>query len=137
MRIFKSILFGLVIFIGAFAYFAPASIIQKYLPNNISTSGVSGTLWNGSIQNLVIDKLNIQNTDWSTNPLSLLAGRLNTDVEVDSYNLKGSFNTSYSGSELHAKDIKLNGELSLLAPYFETYGLTISGLFDAKFKELL
>ena len=137
MKILKSIVFGIVIFIGAFAYFAPASMIQKYLPNTISTSGVSGTLWNGSIQSLVIDKIGIQNAGWQTNPISLLSGKLDTDVQVDSYNLKGTFNTSYSHSKIHANDILLNGDLSILTPYFEVYGLTINGLFDVKFKELL
>ena len=133
----KTIIFGIAIFICAFAYFAPASIIQQYLPNHIYTSGISGTLWNGSVQNLVIDKVGIQNTNWTANPFSLLTGRINTNVKVNSHNLKGSFNSSYSGTELHAKDINLNGELSLWAPYFETFGLTINGFFNAKFKELM
>ena len=36
----------------------------------------------------------------------------------------------------YTKDINLNGELSLLSPYFEHYGLTINGQFDAKFAKL-
>ncbi|MEM7401680.1 MAG: type II secretion system protein N, partial [Pseudomonadota bacterium] len=112
------------------------SIIEKFLPNNISTIGMSGTLWNGNIQNLVIDKVGLQNTKWSANPLNLLLGKVKADVTIDSNNLKGDFATTYAGTDLLAEDVLLNGELSLLAPYFERYGLRINGQFDANFDVL-
>ena len=37
---------------------------------------------------------------------------------------------------MQTKEIDLNGELSLLSPYFEKFGLTISGQFDAQFANL-
>ena len=136
MKIIVKLLLGLVIFIGAIAYFAPASIVENYLPNNISSSGLTGTLLNGSVQNIVIDKISLQNTKWSSNPLSLLAGKVQADVSIDSNNLKGDFETTYAGSAVNTKDIDLVGELSLLNPYFEPLGLTINGQFDAKFNSL-
>lgn len=136
MKIIVKLLLGLVIFIGAIAYFAPASIVENYLPNNISSSGLTGTLLNGSVQNIVIDKISLQNTKWSFNPLSLLAGKVQADVSIDSNNLKGDFETTYAGSAVNTKDIDLVGELSLLNPYFEPLGLTINGQFDAKFNSL-
>ena len=136
MKILIKLFLGLIIFIGAIVYFAPASIMEKYLPSNISTAGMSGTLWNGNIQNLVIDKIGLQNTKWSANPLSLLAGKVNADVSVDSNNLKGDFETTVTGKDIITENIDLNGELSLLSPYFEKLGLTISGQFDAKFDNL-
>ncbi len=136
MKIIIKLFLGLVIFVGAIAYFAPASIIEKFLPNNISTAGLSGTLLNGNVQNIVIDKIGLQNTKWTANPLSLLTGKVQADVSIDSNNIKGDFETTYAGSDVHTKDIDLNGELSLLGPYFERYGLTINGQFDAKFDKL-
>ena len=136
MKIIVKLLLGLVIFIGAIAYFAPASIVENYLPNNISSSGLTGTLLNGSVQNIVIDKISLQNTKWSFNPLSLLAGKVQADVSIDSNNLKGDFETTYAGSAVNTKDIDLVGELSLLNPYFEPLGLTINGQFDSKFNSL-
>ena len=133
MKIVKSLIFGLVVFIGAFAYFAPASIIQKFLPANISTSGISGTLWNGNARTIVIDKIGIQNTKWDASPFSLLTGKVKADVFIDSNNLQGQFETTYSGSVVHTKDLDLNGDLSLFMPYFEQYGLAVSGQFDANF----
>jgi len=62
--------------------------------------------------------------------------KLQADVSVDSNNLKGDFETTYAGSNVQTKDIDLNGELSLLSPYFERYGLTINGQFDAQFANL-
>jgi hypothetical protein len=136
MKILIKLIFGLVIFVGAVAYFAPASIIEKFLPSNISTVGLSGTLLNGNVQNIVIDKIGLQNTKWSANPLSLLTGKLQADVSIDSNNLKGDFETTYAGTNVQTRDIDLNGELSLLSPYFEKFGLTINGQFDAQFVNL-
>lgn len=136
MKVFKSIVFGLVILIGAFAYFAPASIIQNFLPANISTAGISGTLWKGNARTIVIDKIGIQNTKWNASPFSLLTGKVKADVSINSNNLQGQFQTTYSGSAVHTKDLDLTGDLSLLLPYFEQYGLTISGQFDANFINL-
>ena len=136
MKILIKFLLGAVIFVGAGAYFAPASIIEKYLPNNISTVGLSGTLLQGNVQNIVIDKIGLQNTKWKANPLSLLAGKLQADVSIDSSTLKGNFETTYAGSDVQTREIDLNGELSLLSPYFEKLGLTINGQFDAQFANL-
>lgn len=133
MKIVKSLIFGLIIFIGAFAYFAPASLIQKFLPANISTAGISGTVWNGNARTIVIDKIGIQNTKWTASPFSLLAGKVKADVSIDSNNLQGQFETTYTGSTVHTKDLVLNGDLSLIMPYFEQYGLMVSGQFDANF----
>lgn len=136
MKILIKLFLGLVIFIGAVTYFAPASIIEKFLPSNISTVGLTGTLLNGKVQNLVIDKVGLQNTKWSAKPLSLLTGKLQADVSINSNNLKGDFETTYAGSNVLTRDIDLNGELSLLSPYFEKMGLTINGQFDAQFENL-
>ncbi len=136
MKILIKLILGLVVFVTAVAYFAPASIIEKFLPNNISTIGMSGTLWKGNVQNIVIDKVGLQNTKWSANPLNLLLGKVKADVSIDSSNLKGDFATTYAGTDILAEDILLNGELSILAPYFERYGLRINGQFDANFVKL-
>ncbi len=136
MKILKTVIFGAIVFVGAFAYFAPASIIQKFLPGNISTAGISGTIWSGNAQTIVVNQIGIQNTKWSANPLSLLTGKIQADVSIDSPNLKGQFETTYTGSAVRARDLLLNGDLSLLMPYFEIYGLTINGQFDADFEKL-
>ncbi|MGI9227990.1 MAG: type II secretion system protein N [Gammaproteobacteria bacterium] len=136
MKLVLKILVGIVIFSCAFVYFAPASLIQKFLPNEISVSGVSGTVWNGNLQTIVFDQVGIQNTKWSSNPLSLLTGKLQADISIDSNNLKGNLETSYSGTKIRAEDVLLDGDLSLLMPYFEKFGLTISGKFNANFNSL-
>ncbi|MFK7815233.1 MAG: type II secretion system protein N [Gammaproteobacteria bacterium] len=136
MKILLKLFLALVIFTGAIGYFAPASIVEKYLPSNISTNGLNGTLLNGNAQTIIIDKIGLQNTKWSAKPLSLLTGKVQADISFDSNNLAGELETTYSGSDVHNKDIDLKGDLSLLAPYFERYGLIINGNFDAKFKNL-
>ena len=130
MKILIKLFLGLIIFVGAIAYFAPASIIEKFLPSNISVTGLSGTLLNGNVQNIVIDKIALQNAKWTAKPLSLLTGKVQANVSINSSNLEGGFETTYADPEVHTRNIDLNGELSLLSPYFERYGLTINGHFD-------
>jgi hypothetical protein len=136
MKILIKLVLALVIFIGAVGYFAPASMIAKYLPNNISTNGLSGTLLKGNAQTIVVDKIGLQNTKWKAKPLSLLTGKVEVDISFDSDDLTGGLETSYTGSDVYNKDMDLVGDLSLLAPYFERYGLIINGSFDADFKSL-
>ena len=137
MKIIKFSILGLIIFVLGFAYLAPASILKKILPGNVVTAGLNGTIWNGSAQTIMFDQIGIQNTKWSANPINLLTGKVHADVSVDSNNLQGQFETSYSGgSSFKTKDLDLNGELSILMPYFEKFGLTINGQFDAKFDQL-
>ena len=100
MKIIIKLVLGLLIFVGAIAYFAPASIIEKFLPNNISVAGLSGTLLNGNVQNIVIDKIGLQNTKWSAKPFSLLTGKVQADVSIDSNNIRGDFETTYAGLDV-------------------------------------
>ncbi len=97
MKIIIKLFLGMVIFVGAIAYFAPASIIEKFLPSNISAAGLSGTLLNGNVQNVIIDKIGLQNTKWTAKPLSLLIGKVQADVSIDSSNIKGDFSTVLRG----------------------------------------
>lgn len=125
------------IFLVGSAYLAPASILKKFLPGNIATVGMAGTVWNGSAQTIIVDQIGIKNTKWSANPIKLLTGKVQADVSVNSDNLQGQFETSYAGgSTFQTNDLDLNGELSILMPYFEKFGLTINGQFDAKFSQL-
>ena len=60
MKLPYKIIIGAVIFICAFVYFTPASIIQKFLPGNVTTAGISGTVWKGNAQTIVVDKIGIR-----------------------------------------------------------------------------
>lgn len=137
MKILKYSIFILLVSMGAFLYFLPASFFQSFLPTNISVSGVSGTLWDGSARTIMIDKIDIQNTKWDTSLINLLSGKIKTDISINSHKLHGQFKTIYSNASLSTKDLALRGNLSILAPYFMQFGLTISGGFDANFKDLI
>lgn len=71
----------------AFIVFAVATLpaIQVIgrvaLPKNVSVSGVSGTIWQGSAQTLMVDGLPINNITWDISALSLLIGNLSAEVK--------------------------------------------------------
>jgi general secretion pathway protein N len=55
---------------------APARLISIFLPGNVSLDGISGTLWNGSARQLIVDNTAAGELDWEIKPSQLLTGRL-------------------------------------------------------------
>ena len=52
------------------------------LPKNVSISGVSGTLWTGKAQTIVVNGLPINNVNWELSPLALLIGKVSAHVKA-------------------------------------------------------
>lgn len=77
------ILGGLLAFVVfAIATLPAVQVIGRItLPNNVSISGVSGTIWQGSAQTLVVDGLPINNITWDVSVWSLLVGNLSADLK--------------------------------------------------------
>ncbi|MDH3400345.1 MAG: type II secretion system protein N [Chromatiales bacterium] len=54
----------------------PARLVSIFLPGNISLDGLSGTLWNGSARQLVLNNAAAGELEWEVKPSQLLTGRL-------------------------------------------------------------
>jgi general secretion pathway protein N len=73
--------------VGAFVIFAlvtlPASIVLSRLSStDVSTSGVSGSIWNGKAQVLQVRGMNVGSVAWNLHVLPLFTLHLNADVKV-------------------------------------------------------
>ncbi len=67
----------------AIAYMPATQVIGRVsLPSNISVSGVSGTLFSGKAQTLVINGLPISNVRWELSPLYMLMGKVKLDLKA-------------------------------------------------------
>lgn len=75
---------GIIAFlIFAIAYMPAVQVIGRItLPQNVSIEGVSGTLFSGKAQTVVVNGLPINNVKWELNPLYMLIGSINLDVKA-------------------------------------------------------
>ena len=81
------------------------------LYSSISTSGVSGTIWNGHAKRLQVNGLAVNNVDWSLSFFPLLLGQINLDIkagnirDVEQISVNGNVQLSFSGKEIQAENL--------------------------------
>lgn len=86
----------------------PAANIIPLLNNKstgITMSGISGSLWAGSVDKIYLKNQTIQSLAWGLNPFSLLLANLSTNVEAS---VKGQLITSQVDYALFSKVTSLN-----------------------------
>jgi len=120
-------LFGLV-------FFAPASFLganlQKQLPK-LSYAHISGTFWSGTMQNTVLNTINLGQVTYQIAPLSILTGYPSIKINLNSGAINGSGKLKLSKSKLRAQNgnfrIQLNQlhEQSLFQNHI--FGVPVSG----------
>lgn len=106
---------------------APASILFSNikLPENLRITSLSGTIWNGRIEQLEFSGIQVGSVQWVVHPLALLLGRLSADVEIKN---KAQYLTTTMKLSLFKK-IELEGtlfnvDLALFQPLI--YGMPIA-----------
>lgn len=88
---------GVIAFIiFAIAYMPAVQVIGRIdLPKNIAISGISGTLFTGRAQTVVVNGLPINNVQWELNPLALLIG--NVSAKVKAGNIRDTHQITFEG----------------------------------------
>lgn len=92
---------GFILFIVFLIANTPAAqvIPRLPLPNTVSISGVSGTIWAGNASRVIYKGMQVSNVDWKMSVLPLLIGRISLSVD--------------GGSVRDAEQISLKGDISL------------------------
>jgi len=122
----------------------PAATVISFLKlpsNSIALSGISGSIWSGSIDQARIKQQHIDNIFWSLNPLSLLTGSISSELKADVYDnpvqadLDHSFFSKSTSlynvsSALNAKDL----QKKLNLPFGELAGKLQLNLSELKIK---
>ena len=79
------------------AYMPAIHVVGRLdLPKGVSINKVSGTIWSGKAQTLVVNGLPINNLKWSISPWSLFTGTLAGDITAG--NIRNTDDIAFSGS---------------------------------------
>lgn len=88
---------GLLVYIVFLVAYLPATTALSFvkLPPNIQVYGVSGTLWHGKAEQLVVNQLPVQGVEWELGFFPLLIG--NASVDISAGNQRASEEIAFSG----------------------------------------
>ena len=106
MKLVKRIALGFFIYLVFLVVLFPASMAVKLapIPANTVISGVSGTIWSGSIDMLSVQKRQLEMVRWDLSVASLLTGTVKADISIGSrssaVNGKGVVAYSFSGLDI-------------------------------------
>jgi len=86
------LVFGLLVFAGAFAVFAPATIAPRVIefPAGVAYSSLEGTLWNMKFRNTYFRALPIGDIDVALSPLPLIIGEAQSTFKIEGGSVRGS-----------------------------------------------
>ncbi len=118
----------------------PASVVLSVvnLPNNLSISLISGTVWSGKAQQLRYAGIFFGAVSWNLHPLNLMLGELSADISIvnNEQYIKTTASISSSG-KIELEETRFSIDLSSLQPL--TYGMPFaysgnaSGYFPASY----
>ncbi|MCU8017572.1 type II secretion system protein N [Shewanella sp. SM72] len=86
MSLIKKVIIGVLIYLIFLVVLFPAKIAIALapLPANISVSGVSGSIWSGSIETLSMPQRQVEQVRWDLSPWALFLGKVKVDFQVGS-----------------------------------------------------
>lgn len=119
----------------------PANIALKYLQNNkmipkeFSLHNASGTVWNGRLNKLDYQHIEIENLRWSISSLPLFIGQLDVAINIGNRrsDIKGSGDISLSNDGLAVNDFSFSAPIAtLIKEQSLPYGLNATGDIQGK-----
>jgi len=126
----KKILILTVLFLLLVIIFAPVKLAENFIPenNNLSISGMQGSIWSGTIDLIEVSDWSIKNIDYSLSALSLITGSMGGSAEIHKGDIKGDLSfeiVDQSNLEISDSNIEIS------AINFERYlpfpGIELSG----------
>lgn len=128
----KKILVAIIIFLATLVYLIPAKVLESIIttPSNVVISGISGSLWSGSVAQVVTPELSLSDVEYSLNPFALFTATLSVDLDFPKGDIRGDANLQL-GSD-YAKAIEVfDANLSMQASFLEKHlpvrGVRIAG----------
>ncbi|MEI6858792.1 MAG: type II secretion system protein N [Shewanella sp.] len=118
MNLAKKIIIGICLYLVFLLALLPASIAINLapLPNNISVSGISGSIWSGSIESLIIQNRQLEQVQWQLSPWALFLGQAKVDLVIGNQGsaINGKGLVIISTSEIDAEGLRLEAPISFL-----------------------
>jgi len=105
--------YGLLLFTGIFATFAPAAIAPRFvrLPADFSYFSLEGTLWNMTAKDAHWQSRSVGDVNFSVNPLSIFTGTVNGQFAVQKKSFSGFGDVTLSDTLL-LDDFEFEAQLS-------------------------
>ncbi|NNF15382.1 MAG: type II secretion system protein N [Gammaproteobacteria bacterium] len=109
--------------LGAVAYLllavitAPASLLFRWIaPDNVTASGVNGTVWRGSAERITMDQMPLHDVSWVVKPLAFLTFKAGASLEakIPGGQIRGEIANSFFGQTGVAKNIRAVVDLESL-----------------------
>lgn len=126
----KYIFIGIVVFSLAMIAYVPASVAGKLLPKNIVANQFQGNLWNGSAASIIVNQVDYGSIKWKINPGCFLLIKLCADIKQNHVDITSSFLLKARGAT-EINDLLVSGNSQALNPLVKSYGITLSGDFNA------
>ena len=118
MKIFKYTLGTVVLYVVFLIVLLPASFVvnQVTLPPSLQLGMIQGTLWQGQVSSVKVEKLDLKNVQWDLIVSSLFAGRLNLDLNIGNSRdpIRGNGYVGYSLDGVFAEQFTLNAPVTTL-----------------------
>lgn len=90
------------------------------LPPNVAVGGVEGSIWQGSIDALLVDDMLLRDVQWQLRPLALLRGQLAADIQLVDHldNIAvGNARVLLSRQQVEVEQLQVEARLVDLAAY--------------------
>ena len=119
----------------------PANYVVKQLESRttqLTTHGVTGTLWSGEIQLLETEVASLENVQWTLSPLALLYGQLELNfLSVSSeQSFEGRAQLSLLDNGLSLSDLRVRFPVALYEQQLGLKGLELSGQLELQLAQL-
>lgn len=118
MSLTKKIIIGLLVYVIFLVATFPAKLVVKFvdLPKGLSVAGISGSVWQGNIDNIRFERRQLDSFKWELSPWRLLLGQAQVDFSLGERNApingKGLVRVSFSG--LYFEDFRFEAPIPLL-----------------------
>ncbi|WOT05176.1 type II secretion system protein N [Shewanella youngdeokensis] len=139
MKLVKRIALGIFIYVVFLVVLFPASVAVKLapIPSNIVISGVSGTIWSGSIDLLTIQKRQVEMVHWDLNISALFTGTAEANISIGNRSsaVNGKGVVAYSADGLDVSGLRFEAPSSFILgktklPFKTKVSGDISALID-------
>jgi len=128
---------GLVtLFVGLVIFFPARVAYRWFLPETVSFSGISGSVWNGSAREAYAQGIYVRDLNWRMQPLALMGGAVGFGFDASPQGgfLDGSVKIGFGG-QIAFDDLTASLTLQDLQPLIGMPGL--GGMANARFPRLI
>jgi general secretion pathway protein N len=126
-RIVQGLALGIAAYLVALALTAPARLVTAHLPEQVRLTAPQGTLWSGRAARVQLGGFELDGVRWRIQPWRLLLGGLGLHLSVAQAGLSGEGELILGLSNIRVQDTRLQGDIRVLGPYLDPYGVEAQG----------